>query len=883
MVTSVLVGAGRITLSLDDSRYTPAAVRAVGASRQLHAAWQANAAQAGVVSGTVGDVTRSMRSSLIATIAYAGGVNAVRHALRASVQGYFDYDRRLIAVGKTTGLAREETEALGRAYEKLVTQASSVGRALPTDLDTLFEIGEVGGQAGLTGLTTLREFAEQTALLVSSARDLDPERAAEAVGRLIQNTSSDLLDLRGIVASVTRLGNEFLGGEAAILEQALNITRALSQFRPGAEDILAVATVLEEAGSRAETSSTALLRTFLVLNQATAEFSRNPALLNEIAQASGRDVNELQRSLADGDVFEGLRAITEALTNLRAVVDDPIQLSRSGLLRLLFGGERGAPVRLEQTLGVLTSALPRLQKAFQIVDEELEKPQAAIAETAEAAEAFEKRLDVARKQALAFARDVGEFLVPGLVFLGEQVNVLGTSFVGLGGALAGRAFRNAVRRSNETFANSQTLARAEISRTTRAYELATARRLRDLARVQAVENQLAAISARRATLGAATTIGPGGIPRILGSQNETALLQRQIDLQERLAKSNAVFTASQAAANAAQVQGRAVGLGLARAQTRLLRVKRALHTAYNALGGGFGLTIAAGIGLIGVYRAITREAREQAQALSDIDLALEAIQGRRDAQRYTEAGLLVRDLTEQVAEAQAAYEKAQARLEAAREIDAHLIARTDASGGFQLIQLAGRATDALEYLLDLNRRRIAAINEAEISGFTRDDEAAKQVAAEAELISTRISDAAREARKFAENMRDAHQAAIDRADLEERLAGLTALERRVAELRADDERSIREQRKEIDRQLRDARERLAEAQAIEREAVLQDAALGLSPEQNEARQKNLEKAQAQRQRIEQDIADLLVKQQAAYQNQIDNVLILTRALREVGR
>ena len=871
MVASVLVGAGRITLSLDDSRYTPAAVRAVGASHQLNTAWRGGAAQAVQFTGAIGDVTRSMRSSLIATAAYAVGVNAVRLAIRSSIQGFLTYDEQLIAIAKTTGLSRDQVESLGRALERLVTTSSVVGRALPTDLRTLFEIAEVGGQAGLTGRETLREFSEQTALLVASSRNLDPERAAEAVARLIQNTSSNLLDLRGIVASVTRLGNEFLGGEAAILEQALNITRALSQFRPGADDVLAVSAVLEEAGSRAETSSTALLRTFIVLNQATAEFSRNPALLTEIATSAGRDVQELRDSLAAGDVFEGLRAITEALTNLRTVVDDPLQLSRSGLLRLLFGGERGAPVRLEQTLGVLTSALPRLRQAFQVVGEEFEDPLAAIEETANAAEAFQNRINASRENVRAFARDVGESLVPALVALGEQVNVLAPAFLALAGALTGRALVNTARRSTEQFAASQGVARAEIARTTATYEQATARQALAARRFNQIDRQLRAQQARRAVL-VPRGAGPGGLPAAIPRLDERIARStgERIDATERLARANRNLAATQIAANTAQVQGRRVGLGLTRAQTRLLRVTRSLRTVYAGLGGHLGLAIAAAIALTAVYRQATRASREQAEALEDIDRSLEAIQERNDARRFTEAGLLLRSLNEQVETRRAALqelEDSERRFsEAGRGVSAALYRQID---------------EARDSLLEFNRRRIAAIQEAQVSGATRDDVTARRVAATAELINTRISEAAREAREFSENLRDAHQAAIDRADLEERLVGLTVLERRVAELRAEDERSIADQRREADRELRDTQERLATARSIEREAAVQDAETGLSPEQNEARERNLQRATTQRQRIEEEIADLLIRQAAAYDQQIDSALILARSIREI--
>ena len=484
MPGSIRLGGVRVDFSAQDRQYTQVVNRVRNHNRRLNRSYQRLGRNASSASRLTDQFTSSLQSSLIATAAYAAGVELVRNTVGGSVRAFLEWESGLTRVAKTTGLTRSEVTQLGSNFEELLTQISSLNRPLPVTSQELLRIAEVAGQMRIQGVPNITRFTETVALM-GLTTDLVGEQAANALGLIITNTQATVDQVGRIGASITALGNEFRGGEAAIVNIAEDLARSTAEFQLSAQAILAYSAVLGQAGARAEKSGTVFQRSIRALVDATAAFRDGDVeRITSVASAAGVAVETLVDAVTSGDYDSALRILIGALSNLQTI-GSSTELGRGSLLTLLFGGET-PPVRIAEILGVLAKQIGEVDRGLGLSNQSWDEQVALIQEAEREAGTYERRLGTVREQIRAQQRDLGEALTGPFTFIAENFRVIEVAVAGIGTALVANFSRRGIRAF-------------------RAYDILVQRGLRQ----QQVRAAQAATAATRAA-----AIGPaiGGLP-----------------------------------------------------------------------------------------------------------------------------------------------------------------------------------------------------------------------------------------------------------------------------------------------------------------------------------------------------------------------------------
>ena len=643
MPNQPVVGSGAVNLTLVDDAYRRAAARVTATQAQLNNAMYGASTAArtygqstNVLTNSVNRLTTSLTSSIIATAGYALGVNALRHAIGGSIREFRDWERGLVAIGKTADLTDSQLESLGRRFDALLTQTSSVGegQAIATTADDLLEIGEIAGQLGVTGVGAIANFTETVALMRLTTT-LSAEEASNALGRLVANTTATINDVTELGSAITELGNRFLGGEQAITGMAERIARATSEFRLEPQFLLGISAALSAAGNEAEQSSTVIQRGLRALQNAANQYigGSNPTTLTSIANAAGIAVEELYNQIANSDWQSAFLNLIRAFEQTRGLGGDA-EFTDSDLFRSLFGGVQ-APVRVAQTFGVLERQLPQVELGISLAEGELERPTALIEEAQRALDTYASRMIIAQNDIEHAMRNFGETIIPLQVAVYENWRLIAgaitvaagvlTQFFAIRGFQAfqqrqeqyNKLLRDQVIQKEKSAQNDQDILRRErdsqresVRNQARAQsdlDHATRNRIHNQNRATRLQAQVDA--ERERNIRRAQRLGRGPVrdigPELQGrharaQQDLNKAIQQEASARSRVNRANTVYErrarrvadATQEASNSATNLANA-NRDLLVASRPLLRVQRFLRNAYLALGGAVGLTIIA--------------------------------------------------------------------------------------------------------------------------------------------------------------------------------------------------------------------------------------------------------------------------------------------------
>ena len=446
MPANIRLGGARVDVSLNAAGYVAGARQVTAQNVRLAGGYTGISRNAGAASATVQQFTTSLRTSIIATVAYAAGVAAVSAVIGGSVRDFIAWDRALIGVQKTTALTDQETALLSDEFERLLVVTSSLGRPLPVLSSNLTEIAEVAGQMRIQGVPDILAFTEAVALLELTS-ELAGREAANALGLLLTNTDATIDEVEELTSAITALGNEFRGGERDILVIAENIARSTAEFNLSAESVLAFSAVYSQVGARAEKTGTVFQRSIRALVNAASEAETGAfGKLAAVAQAAGVSIEFLQGLVQDRDFPQALRVLASALANLPDIAGET-QATKGSLLTTLFGGEQ-PPVRIAEILGVLSANVEQIDRAFATTTREFQDAVAALQEAGRAAEADALRLIVVGNQLQAQRRAFGEVLTRVLVPIAENFRVIEALVISIGvNQAAAFGIRRSVRRT----------------------------------------------------------------------------------------------------------------------------------------------------------------------------------------------------------------------------------------------------------------------------------------------------------------------------------------------------------------------------------------------------------------------------------------------------
>ena len=841
MSANIRVGGARVDFSANAGGYLSTLRRIEAANRGLLTSYSGIGRQAQRQTQFIDQFTASMRSSLIATAAYAVGVNAVRLALGGSIGGFRDLDAGLIRIAKTTNLADDQLGRLRVSLTAINTESSRLGPPLNIAREQLLRIGEVVGQLGVRGVPAITQFTRAAAALDISS-DLFGEDAARALGRFIASTGTAQNEVDGVASAVTALGNVVAGGERDILQYSTRLARDVAGSGRLANDtLIALAASFVNVGAAPEAAATAIGRTLDTINQlAGDENLQRFRILGEVAGVTREEVDRITSSFRDGvpsaeDYGASLNIVARALTNLPRA-GGPGELTRGGLLELIFGNTN---VRIRSNLGVLSAGIENFAGFQEEANQALTDGDRHYQEAARAAGGFGARLSVVGEQIKNQSTSVGELLAPAVLFAAENFRVFEVAALTAGAALTASFGARAITRIRtaqrqygaqlETTANlSRRFAvneQANLAAATAAQQAQTRARAADAVSQQQIDairqrslflqreqvrisqitaTVLQARGAQSRAYGVALYSEERAIRRANAAQLErTAILSRAGTGFRRLAVVEQEIIARTRATAATRAHGAAVS-NLSRRTRILNRVTRAGAATLAFLGGPLGALLT-GLTLVSagflLFETNAGKAARQSRKLRE-DLESLAMDLRNTAAGQTaEGGILAATAAE--------IERLEARAEGLRQVIERFIVPNDQPR--QLRRQVGPIVAEIKELQALRdeineRLREAADPEAVRPG--------RRVLPQFERVDLSLQVATRSVRDFYQALVDGSEAAIRAAQNEAAVAGDSPLFRAFERLRFSEVEALDAQRTVVQRGLEDALRDLARAQQL---------------------------------------------------------------------
>ena len=667
MPNNIYLGGARVVVSLDTAGYAAGVRQTNAQNARLVGGFTGINRSVGGANATLAQFGTSLRSTLIATAAYAAGIGLLRNVTRGTVGDFLDWETALVRVQKTTNLTDMETARLSDSFERLLTTTSALGRPLPITSRSLSQIAEVAGQMRIVGVPAIREFTEQVALLELTS-DLAGTEAANALGLIVANTDATVGSVDKVVAALTALGNRFRGGERDILLIAEDIARSTAEFNLSSQAILSFSAVFSQAGARAEKTGTVFQRSIRALVNAASEAASGEfGKLAAVADAAGVSIEALQTLIQERNFPQSLRVLAAALNSLPDIAGATAG-TRGGLLTTLFGGET-PPVRIAEVLGVLAENVDQVDRAFATSTEQFEDAFAALEEAGRFAEANALRLLVVRNQLEAQSRVVGERLTSIIVPLAENFKTLEVAATTVAVAFTAGFGRRRI----EAFQGTSRALRDNVT-ATKATEQAALRshtaiigsdnaRLASEQRIAAAEARRIALLQRRAQAELTVRASIGNAQSAEAARSlELSALNQQIARQERVIGAERRIIAQTAIATDAQrvvsLKALSVATGSAASaqaayNTQVAigaRIVRAATATFTFFGGWPGIILAGLVALPLAFSLFRKDVDETVDVVDDLVEKLDALTAsrRRADDTLTDEGRLRADAEAQL-------------------------------------------------------------------------------------------------------------------------------------------------------------------------------------------------------------------------------------------
>lgn len=328
-------------------------------------------------------------------------------AVTKLVSAYADYEKALAGVGKTTGLAGQQLQALGKDIEEIATRT-------PFATNNLLKIAQTAAQLGVQGSANVIKFTETFAKL-ETASNVTGEFGATNLARFI-NLSGDVIENVDRVASaIVSLGNNSATTEAQILDTATTISQAVGRFKIPSEDILAFATTFSVAGVESELAASTIGQTFAKIQGAVLGGGEDLTTFAKIAgvtsqqfiNAYGRDPQEALLLFLDG-----IQRLNEEGKNTTAALD-AVELGGRQFGRTL--------PTLADNVDLLRSKLEQSREAYQA-------NVALNTEFATQNATLSAQLSATKNTLITVAVAIGQQLAPAFIFLVTQFRELLKAF-----------------------------------------------------------------------------------------------------------------------------------------------------------------------------------------------------------------------------------------------------------------------------------------------------------------------------------------------------------------------------------------------------------------------------------------------------------------------
>lgn len=277
------------------------------------------------------------------------GFNAIR-----------DFDRQLIAVGKTTNMNSEQLKKFGKEIVALGDDLNGIS------IDGLLLSAEVAGQLGVKGSDNILKFSTAIERLKLTS-DIISQEQVQNFAQFISVSKDSFENADKLASVITQLGNNFATTEAQVLGNATEIQKSLSIYEASAQSVLALGAATASLGSEGEVSSTAIQKTFSIINKAiaTGEGLQNVLKLTNLTQKELSDQFNKDATGVFVKYIKGLSDAKDAGQNLGLILE-----------------ENGVKdVRQQKVIGTLASKYDVLVSAIDMANQEYIENQALLAES----------------------------------------------------------------------------------------------------------------------------------------------------------------------------------------------------------------------------------------------------------------------------------------------------------------------------------------------------------------------------------------------------------------------------------------------------------------------------------------------------------------------
>lgn len=304
--------------------------------------------------------------NLVATFGLLTGVALFGTIVKDIFNVIRDFDRQLIAVGKTTNIAGEDLKQFGREVVELGDKLDGIS------VEGLLKSAEVAGTLGVKGTDNILKFSTAIEKLKLTS-DIISEEQVQNFAKFIEVSSDSFENADKLASVITQLGNNFATTEAQVLSNATEIQKGVAVYETTAQSILGIGAATSALGSEAESSRSAIQSTFKVINDAIVSGTN----LEKVLKLTGLTQKELSKQFQTdaGSVFQkfikGLADAKSEGQNLSKVLND-VEITEKRAFTVIGS--------LAANYGVLEDAISQANEEY-IKNEALNKEVAAASES----------------------------------------------------------------------------------------------------------------------------------------------------------------------------------------------------------------------------------------------------------------------------------------------------------------------------------------------------------------------------------------------------------------------------------------------------------------------------------------------------------------------
>ena len=269
-------------------------------------------------------------------------------SILATIKVYADYESALIKVVKSSKVADDGVLKFSKDLE-IATDA--LAKLIPNKTPVqLLKISQLAAQLGVKGVKNITKFTETFAKL-EIATNLAGEQAVLDFKTFAGLTKEPIENVDKLASVIVDLGNDLNVTESQILANAIEVAKAVQQYKLSTSAVLAYAGIMKLSGTEAEVAGTTILSVFIKINEAIAAGGEELELLQDILGLTGQQIKQT----FEDDPEEGLRLFIEGLNGVLKSGGDVV-----GILRQLGLADK----RLLKNIPALTGNYEILEKAL---------------------------------------------------------------------------------------------------------------------------------------------------------------------------------------------------------------------------------------------------------------------------------------------------------------------------------------------------------------------------------------------------------------------------------------------------------------------------------------------------------------------------------------